>query len=164
MTMPSYVLYVVVNNELKSMNPGKAQAHSGHAASQLAFEILTKPHHSFRNVYLAWADNRGFGTQMNLRPKKGVTFSNVLDYALDPYAFSVHHVGAVIDPTYPFEVDEETFSLIDSDIHTLEPKYIEKKKVYRCFREQTTAAFFFVNPDINDELTKFIKDKLELCP
>lgn len=161
--MAEYVLYVVVNNELKSMNPGKAQAHSGHAASQLAFAILDDPNHSFRPVYRAWADNRGFGTQMNLRPKKGVKFQEVFDLAFF-MPRNVHYSGVIIDPTYPYEVDEETFSLITPSIHTLEPKYVEKKKVYRCFREQSTAAYFFLNPEVEDEYVRFVKNKLELCP
>ena len=67
------VLYVFVNTDLPSMNPGKAQAHSGHAANAFIHQHVIKP---MRNgVTEVWspvaewmaATPFGFGTQINLK-------------------------------------------------------------------------------------------------
>ena len=64
------VLYVIVRNDLSSMNCGKAEAHSGHAASKFVYKMLSNPRHytSRTNaLFDSWIrEGDGFGTQINL--------------------------------------------------------------------------------------------------
>lgn len=117
-------LYVIVRNDLTSMTPGKAEAHSGHAASALILRHVVhakrdKHSQSFKKRILAWDHKKlGFGTQINLSG----TINDMLaiDEWLEDCAMDEHVSGWVIDPTYPF-----------SD------------GVYRATREETTAYYLF---------------------
>ena len=85
-----YRLYVIVANDIQDMTPGKAEAHSGHAASSCAFCMGDDPR------YRSWCGLRGFGTQINLDARSS-DFPKIEDSCLSsgaPYGF-------VDDPSYP---------------------------------------------------------------
>ena len=146
-TLP--VLYVFVNTDLPSMTPGKAQAHSGHAANAFIHQAVIKPMRS--GVTELWGPVSewmgqtpfGFGTQINLK----APWSEVVDLVEeldDEFLSAKKRVMAeiIIDPTYPYIVDKEVVGLINPDLHTVPPIQLEDGR-YVCHRKEMTAAYVF---------------------
>ena len=136
------VLYVFVNTDLPSMNPGKAQAHSGHAANAFVHQNVVKvlrSSNSVRPIVDEWmtATPFGFGTQINLKGN--------WDDVVDTVAAWCESGGVgeiVIDPTYPYIVDSEIVKLIDPRNHSEDPVVLENGK-FLCHRNEVTAAYVF---------------------
>lgn len=147
------VLYVFVNTDLPSMNPGKAQAHSGHAANAFINQYVIKPMRSGNMDLYApikeWmgATPFGFGTQINLKGDWASVRNTVTDYAN-----SDGMAEMVIDPTYPYIVDAEVVKLIDPNIHTAIPIDLGDGR-FVCHRKEMTAAYLF---GYKDELEKYV--------
>jgi hypothetical protein len=142
------VLYVFVNTDLPSMNPGKAQAHSGHAANAFINKTVVQPLRSGNkpisqcvNEWMA-ATPFGFGTQINLKGKWNEVINTVADWC------EAGGVGElVIDPTYPYIVDSEIVKLISPNVHSQIPFDLENGK-FLCHRNEVTAAYVFGRKDI----------------
>ena len=120
-TLDYPVLYVFVRTDLQSMNPGKAQAHSGHAANAFINEnVIEKMQGGDKIDKNIWnwmqSTEHGFGTQINLKASWPEVFKAV-ELALDQR----FHAGIISDPTYPYIVDDEIFGLINKDLHSAEP-------------------------------------------
>lgn len=106
--MPQYVLYVIVR-QFPSMNPGKAEAHSGHAASHFMY------HHGRDPRVKVWAEEAdGFGTQINLsdtytHPSNMVPGKLLFDFdkSAERARGMGYIAGIVVDPEYPFHVTKE---------------------------------------------------------
>jgi len=147
------VLYVFVNTDLPSMNPGKAQAHSGHAANAFINQYVIKPMRSGNMDLYAplkeWmgATPFGFGTQINL---KGDWYDVVNTVAA--WCENGGMGELVVDPTYPYIVDSEVVKLIDPRNHTEIPFDLENGK-FLCHRNETTAAYVF---GYKDELEPYV--------
>ena len=73
------ILYILMRNDMTSMNPGKAMAQASHASNQF---VATLPRDA-RDIYNEWLQCEGFGT--------------VLARSLDLVS------GVVHDPTYPIQ-------------------------------------------------------------
>lgn len=137
-------LYVFVNTTLESMNPGKAQAHAGHAANAFVYKWFIKnedndPENFDIKVNVArWMSStkQGFGTQINLKCDDWTDLNDVEKFA-DEYGYPHEFV---VDPTYPFEVTNELFDF-------LQPHYkkdaIQKRGKWVCFRKEETAFYIF---------------------
>ena len=109
--MANPILYVMVNSDLPSMNPGKAQAHSGHAVSAFMTKAFIQPGR-VSDIAKEWFNqtSQGFGTQVNLK----VPFKDVPELIGDAVALG-YFAELVCDPTYPFIVpNKELLSLIDT--------------------------------------------------
>jgi hypothetical protein len=152
-----YYLYVVVNTDLESMNPGKAQAHSGHAASKFACEHYAEAVEGIM-PFAAYFDLRGFGTQINLKAKN--SFLEDTESLIDH--IYIRHMGVVEDPTYPYAVSAEIFRLIPESTHTSVPKYDKDRKVYFCTRKEVTAYYFFLPAE--DGIKDAIRERFDLHP
>jgi len=136
------VLYVFVRTDMNSMTPGKAQAHSGHAANAFVQRNVIEPmkHGDDINPLVQeWmsATSQGFGTQINLK----APWAAVVD-AVNQAEQMGFAQGVVIDPTYPYTVDAEIFSLIYPTNHTAQP-IPNASGGYTCFRKEATAAYIF---------------------
>lgn len=145
------VLYVFVNTDLSSMNPGKAQAHSGHAANAFINQHVIKPLRAGNEVMQSvneWMASTpfGFGTQINLKGNWDDVVNTVAAWA------EVGRAELIIDPTYPYIVDEEIVKLIDHRIHSVDPIPLENGKVL-CHRNEATAAYLF---GYKEELEPFV--------
>jgi hypothetical protein len=152
-----HYLYVVVNTDLESMNPGKAQAHSGHAASKFAFEHYSDAIDGIQ-PFARYFGICGFGTQINLKAKN--SFSIDTEGLIDD--MYIRHMGIVEDPTYPYVVSAEIFSLIPHTTHTSVPKYDSDRKVYFCTRNEVTAYYFFLPAE--DDVKDIIRKRFDLHP
>jgi len=141
--IPDPVLYVCVR-PLKSMNNGKAQAHSGHASCAFLFKAMTE--HKSHNSPGKWisSTSQGFGTQVNLKAPSDEAWLEFVKEQEEKesarYMFDV-----IIDPTYPYIVSDEMKDLIDPDKHSLPPRFNPKKNEWMCFRPAPTAFYIFDN-------------------
>ncbi len=146
------VLYVFVRTSLNSMNSGKAQAHSGHAANAFMYEHAVNPLATCKpvdKVVQQWmgSTRHGFGTQINLL----APWDEVVDLVARTQSMGLA-AGVIEDPTYPYEVDSEIVPLIWVNWHTMPP--IDKgngKSI--CFRPECTAAYVFgMKSELQDQL------------
>ena len=146
------VLYVFVNTDLASMNPGKAQAHSGHAANAFVNQNVIVPMRNKKTIAMPvqeWmaATTFGFGTQINLKGEWSEVVKTIAAWCVACGAGVL-----VVDPTYPYIVDSEIVKLIDSRNHTQIPFDLENGK-FLCHRNEVTAAYVF---GYKDELVPYV--------
>lgn len=147
------VLYVFVNTDLPSMNPGKAQAHSGHAANAFINQHAIKPLQAGKRMageVAEWMGTTpfGFGTQINLKGD----WNEVVRTAAQVEEDKVGVAELVVDQTYPYIVDGEIVRLIDPRNHTQIPFDLENGK-FLCHRNETTAIYIF---GYKDELEPYV--------
>lgn len=147
-----YKFYVIVNN-LSSMNPGKAMAHSGHAATLLYHNITTYGSVSDKEILAEWCGDIGFGTQINLTHKTDYSRTSNLMSKL-PFQFPSIRV---VDPTYPEKLTEREFLKLCSVTpstpgfrFTLENTFIDEEyqKIYCITRKVETACGFLYDDSI----------------
>ncbi len=155
------VLYVIVRNDLQTMNPGKAEAHSGHASNAFVEKVLVGPllagadTSKIDPLVMKWrgATSQGFGTQINLDAnfKRMVTVVDVaelLGFVAD----------LVTDTSYPYELPTEAANLIPESIDTLPRIY--KGATTVLFRKEITAAYVF--GDKNDLMLEAVVGRFSL--
>lgn len=136
------VLYVFVRTDLPSMNPGKAQAHSGHAANAFINENAIKhlrAGNAIRPIVQEWmgATIYGYGTQINLKGDWVDVVETVASWC------ETGGKGELVaDPTYPYIVDSEIVNFIDTKVHTADPIDLSNGK-FLCHRHELTAAYLF---------------------
>lgn len=139
MTDTAY-LYLLVRNDLQSLNPGKAVAHGAHAANQCVFEIEQryKANSKIGQTLKQWQASTplGFGTTITL----SANLSQIESAIMVAQALG-HPAGITVDPSYPYIVDREYAALI-SHPEDYPPIPTGGGKMV-CFREETTAAYVF---------------------
>lgn len=140
------ILYVFVRTDMPSMTPGKAQAHSGHAANAFVHKHIVKRLENgltglaLDSSVVEWMNstNQGFGTQINLKGD----WANVVATHFSVYMHLDIISDIVTDPTYPYIVDAEVLELIPKELHTVQPIKLDNGKVL-CHRRESTAIYFF---------------------
>ena len=86
------LLYILMRNDMDSMNPGKAMAQASHASNQF---VATLPTDAY-DIYNEWLQCNGFGTVLVLEVTEAQMRTSVaVADALDLVSGIVH------DPTYP---------------------------------------------------------------
>jgi peptidyl-tRNA hydrolase len=99
------ILYILMRNDMDSMNPGKAMAQASHASNQFVATLPKDAH----DIYNEWLQCNGFGTVLVLevteaQMRTSVAVANALDLVS----------GVVHDPTYPLR-DGDTTHFIPVD-------------------------------------------------
>lgn len=104
-------LYVLVRNDLASLNPGKAAAQATHAANQCVYElrkrireridrrqypILSSDEHHMSSLLNSWEEYRGFGTCIVLAAPIDEIYKIVQQTKQNGYHSNITH-----DPSYP---------------------------------------------------------------
>ena len=103
--MPA-VLYILMRNDLDSMNPGKAMAQASHASN--AFVHNRGRMHEGRfpdeELYLSWKTetHQGFGTVLVLAVNK-----NEMEQAVAVAKIAEYESDIIHDPTYPLPDGED---------------------------------------------------------
>ena len=154
--MSDLALYVLVRNDLPSMNPGKAMAQVHHAGVQMMHKYSTNP---MVIAYIregAKQGANGFNTTIVL----GATYDQIR--SLNPEAVyweQPHYLvcGLVIDMSYPFAVDTEIAGLIPKTETTKIVGELDNGKVLMV-RPETTVAWFLGdrdNPEFRDMFAEF---------
>jgi peptidyl-tRNA hydrolase len=142
------VLYIIIRNDLSSMNPGKAIAQGSHAANAFvdhfhgyAQEYNAKPMQSAIESatvvgFNEWEQStpQGFGTVLTLEGKMSDITSTTSLFAMMGYV-----AGVVHDPTYPI-LDGEVVHHIPLD----------------------TCAYIFIPNKEKDEFSSFLLKRFPL--
>ena len=105
------ILYIVMRDDLASLNPGKACAQAAHAANRCVQNLLDlasyeeKEHGKpYTQMLAEWEGDRGFGTCIVL---SGPLWAIKKAFAIA--ADNLHVYGGIItDPTYPIQDGEFT--------------------------------------------------------
>lgn len=156
-TNPAY-LYLLVRNDLQSLNAGKAVAHGAHAANQFmyvmerALHADEPPERQFPfKEYEEWLGEKpfqehraiGFGTTIAL----SVNFSQ-LNTVVTLGQRLGFETGLAWDPSYPYDVDAEVAKLIERvEAYPLEYPPIYKGARATCFRREVAAGYIFGRKD-----------------
>jgi len=133
--MADYTLYVIVRNDISSMNSGKSEAHSGHAASKFVLDSMKNSVN--KSEMYEWAEEGGgFGTQINLDGSLEdiLSIENYLEDVEYESFVKELQTGKVVDPTYP---------------------YYDKVACEMATRKELTAFYIFGRSD-NEYLKKCI--------
>ena len=149
MTDPIY-LYLLMRTDLASMNPGKAVAQGAHAASKFVAETMTREADPAYQDFREWIESAdGFGTKIALGVKERELLrthdtANRMGFAS----------GLVVDPSYPYVVDEEIVQLIRHPVD-YPPVLLEDGK-FLCHRQEVTCGYVFGRKDaLSPILSKF---------
>jgi hypothetical protein len=126
-----YILYIIVRNDLPSLNAGKAMAQASHASNAFI--------HKYGKTSDAklWAAEtpQGFGTVIVLSANQAQILEvckNKTDCLFD----------VIIDPTYPYIVNTEIAGLIDKSLHTVDP-IVKQDGTVVLHRKEITCAYIF---------------------
>lgn len=94
-----FIFYILMRNDLDSLNPGKACAQAAHAASKLSEYFKrsdVQPYKDLIEAYEDWLGDRGFGTTIVLECD-----IHELNKVVENAERSYITCGMVFDPTYP---------------------------------------------------------------
>ena len=96
------VLYILMRNDLDSLNPGKAMAQASHASNQFVHNIKEGGMIDYE-LFNMWSNetNKGFGTVLVLSVNETQLQSCIM--MADKH---LAHCGIVHDPTYPIQDGE----------------------------------------------------------
>lgn len=105
------VLWIIMRDDLASMNPGKAVAQGAHAANMAIEEAeiaaFIDEEEGVEAMLTEWTEDRSFGTTITLSAD-GTDMLETVAFARDCLGLIA---GVVHDPTYPLR-DGEVLSLI----------------------------------------------------
>ena len=95
------LLYILMRNDMDSMNPGKAMAQASHASNQF---VATLPTDAY-DIYNEWLQCNGFGTVLVLEVTEAQMRTSVaVADALDLVSGIVHDLSLIhiSEPTRPY--------------------------------------------------------------
>lgn len=153
-----YACYVLVRNDLPSLNPGKAMAQVLHAGHQMMYHLSEHPlvKNYLKQGIEGSAD--GFNTAIVLAASKNQILSTMR---------LAHVAGSdiilcrkVYDPTYPFVVDLEIADLINNVNGVTVVTETGVSGMFLCTREELTCAWFLI--DRNNEKARALFNDLPL--
>jgi len=142
-TKIEYRLYILMRNDLPSMNAGKAMAQAAHAANHLTAE---------------WPDSLGvkeysnrdnpFGTAIVLSVNKATLIDRIKRAQM---RMGTVPFGPVWDTTYPFDTTTEIAALIPKKTLTA-PTLVKDNGRAVCFRKEITCGYVFVAAGSTDAM------------
>lgn len=135
-------LYILMRNDMPSMNPGKAMAQAAHASNQFVKECPPSARRSLKE----WQEDRGFGTTVVL----GVDI-DTLARVSSRAAYLNEPQGLVYDKTYPFIVNSEIAPLISHNTLTAPSIFKDNGQVV-MFRNEITCGYIFIREDSPNQL------------
>ena len=145
-------LYILIRNDLHSMNTGKAIAQASHCVSQFMSKHLKDA-----KEWCKEAD--GFGTTIVLEGNQE-ELENFMRYINN----EKYLCGDIIDPTYPFKFQKEIIPYLVEGLNDIQVvDYNEDPYgMVKATRKEYTASWFFF-PDNCQELLPDIEQKMEEC-
>ena len=130
-----YVLYILVRNDLISLNPGKAMAQAAHAANHLTAEWS-----HMTDVQNYSGPKQRFGTTIVLSVDKDTLVHRLKRASMREGTVPF---GPVWDTTYPFNTTAEIAALIPKRTLTA-PTIVKDDGRAVCFRKEITCGYIFV--------------------
>jgi hypothetical protein len=169
------VLYLLMRNDLPSLNPGKLAAQAAHASNQFVGELMNNmihPNDDFirdavrlNAMYTTWAQEaNNFGTTIVL----GATLEQINEALVVAALHGYPNViaGRVVDPTYPASIPYELGKYFMENEDCLGRGLVfskdDEKKTAFMLRKETTGSYFF--GDKGDTLLQSILGNFELYP
>jgi peptidyl-tRNA hydrolase len=140
-------LYILMRNDIPSMNPGKAMAQAAHAANHFMHFINYWGDESAKKYWMNivkenWmSKDYPFGTTIVLSVNYP-TLKETLDKAMRMYEIYSY----ITDPTYPFITNKEIATLISKDKQSQEAIYKDDGRVI-MFREEITCGYIFLSDE-----------------
>ena len=142
-TKTEYRLYILMRNDLPSMNAGKAMAQAAHAAN-----ALTAQWGHMSDVQAYSNAKQPFGTAIVLSVDKDTLIHRLKRAQMRdgtvPY-------GPVWDTTYPFNTTTEIAALIPKRTLTA-PTIMKDDGRAVCFRKEITCGYIFVAAGTSDQI------------
>ena len=134
-------LYILMRNDIPSMNAGKAMAQAAHAAN-----VFVEEYCDLVTVQEDWmAKGRPFGTTIVLAVN-----AEQLSSVIEKAERAKVPCGLVCDETYPFVTNREIASLIPHEKQSAAPIYKEDGHVV-MFRKEITCGYLFVVDGSSDQ-------------
>lgn len=133
---PTHRLYVLMRNDLPSMNAGRKMAHAAHAANQFTFEFGTQ-----KDVKNWQHDANGFGTTICVSVNR-----EQLETVVKSAKKKGLPTGLVYDPEYGYSLHQEIAELIDRRTFTANA-IIKEDGQWVLFRKELTCGYLFVADD-----------------
>ena len=96
-----FYLYILMRNDMDSLNPGKAVAQGAHAANVFAEKVKSS---KFKKKYKKWAGDRGYGTTITLSASK----EEIDALQQSPKENDEYIMDSIIDATYPLKDGQVT--------------------------------------------------------
>lgn len=145
-------LYILIRNDIPSLNPGKAVAQASHAVSQ----FMTK----FPKESKKWcAEADGFGTTIVMEG----TLEDIQNFMSHTIYHKGYCCGDIKDPSYPFYLQEEIIPYLDPKykIEYAEPSPDSKYDTVPATREEYTCSWFFIEDDDREATMEELRDSLD---
>ena len=134
----SHRLFILMRNDLPSMNPGRAMAQAAHASNQFIYK------HGKDHRVKKWQNDIGFGTTICLSATE-----HIIREVVKVARSKGHLTGAVFDPTYSFVLHQELAVLIDPKVFTAEPILKDDGRSV-LFRNELTCGYLFLHEEHPD--------------
>ena len=131
-------LYILMRNDLASMNAGRCMAQASHASNAFIHKFGKNP------LVKEWQKqtNQGFGTAIVL--SADLFRIEMTERKLTESGFEIHE--RVIDPEYSYIVQDEFIDLIDMKKHVLQP--VQKDDgTWVAWRSEVTCFYAFGDRD-----------------
>lgn len=164
------VLYLIMRNDIPSMNPGKLAAQAAHVANAFEFEFnkssQAKKH--LGKLYKEWKNQtkQGFGTTICLGANEDQFLFQGRNLRNDYNYLNGSFSGEVYDPTYPCEIPLEVAKYLDqfemNNKYTFMNQIVLKEGSAIFLRNELVGMYVFGDKD-NEEV-KFLTEDLELYP
>ena len=140
---PRYKLYILMRNDLPSLNDGKAMAQAAHAANN-----LDGPWGLNRGVIEWKKEATNFGTTIVLSATKDEIIHTLKRAQMREGTVPF---GPVWDDTYPYNTTTEIAALIPKRVHTAPPILKDDNRVV-LFRKELTCAYVLVVDGSSDQM------------
>lgn len=143
-------LYILIRNDLHSLNVGKAIAQASHCVSQ----FMTK----YSKDAKEWCKEAdGFGTTVVLEGNQQ-DIENFMRYINN----EKYLCGDIIDPTYPFKLQKEIIPFLVEGLNDIQvvDYNTDPYGMVKATRKEYTASWFYF-PDNCQELLPDVEDKMK---
>lgn len=139
------ILYILMRNDLPSMNAGKAMAQASHASAQFVKEFMSSNNKNDNQYFQNWInEGDNFGTTVVLEGSDKDIWNLLFKYT-DEWC-----QGHVMDSTYPFKAQKELLDLMDIktkqkyDITVCDNATMDNYGMINCTRNEHTCSWLFL--------------------
>ena len=146
-------LYILIRNDLHSMNTGKAIAQASHCVSQ----FMTQ----FPKESKQWREEAdGFGTTIVMEG----TLEQIEKFMSDNIRHKGYCNGDIIDPTYPFKLQEEIIPFLVEGISGIQvvDYNVDQYGMVGATRKEYTASWLYfpnncqeIEPELKEQMAEY---------
>lgn len=150
--------YVIVRNDMPSMNAGKMAAQVSHCTTKMCCEIDDFVNVSpFKNRQRKWLNDENIGTTIIMQ---GIGQDIKRFFALVKKEFPYLYTNKVIDETYPFLVHADVTEWLD-DKTFIDWGHLDTNGLVKCYHPAWTCSGLFF--DGTPKEAERIKELMEEC-